>query len=119
MTYKFVHLYYKIEEKHEELKTTTNAEEIVKDLNKLEVRTTGLIYETFVLVGVCFLESIRIHLGQMGSLKDQGELEIEFFCVTFNGQIQISRTSSLVKRHLDNSRRLCCHLFSHSSNVGP
>lgn len=39
----------------------------------LDYKREALIQETIVLLGLCLLESIRIHLGRKGSLSDHGE----------------------------------------------
>jgi len=38
----------------------------------LDYKQDELIRETIVLLGLCLLESIRIHLGRKGSLSDHG-----------------------------------------------
>lgn len=39
----------------------------------LDYKENVLITETIVLLGLCLLESIRIHLGRKGSLSDHGK----------------------------------------------
>lgn len=41
-------------------------------INQLPYTTNNKISEISVLVGLCILESIRIHLGRKGSLSDHG-----------------------------------------------
>lgn len=40
----------------------------------LDYKQKDLIQETIVLLGLCLLESVRIHLGKKGSLADHGEI---------------------------------------------
>src|SRR4051812_12436776 len=39
----------------------------------LDYKQQDLIQESIVLLGLCLLESIRIHLGKRGSLSDHGK----------------------------------------------
>lgn len=43
----------------------------------LDYKQQDLIQETIVLLGLCLLESVRIHLGKKGSLSDHGEFSIK------------------------------------------
>lgn len=42
----------------------------------LDYKQHDLIQETIVLLGLCLLESVRIHLGKKGSLSDHGEFNV-------------------------------------------
>lgn len=42
----------------------------------LDYKKSLLIQESAVLLGLCILESIRIHLGRKGSLSDHGEFRL-------------------------------------------
>lgn len=51
----------------------------------LDYKQQDLIQETIVLLGLCLLESVRIHLGKKGSLSDHGEFSIKLAVQSTNG----------------------------------
>lgn len=82
----------------------------------LDYKQEDLIRETIVLLGLCLLESIRIHLGRKGSLSDHGE-RIALKQLLIETCFPPFRVPSVAQRLPDDSQRLGRRLSPFSPDI--